>query len=1162
MKTTASCASISHWILTLGFWSIVFVARADTIHLSYADVLGQGSSAPQTLLTTLSETGVFLPPMRVLDTDANIFPVDGAPVLIGGGIADSAVDGNGELHHVYLAGQATPSVVETEVVYVDPSGRRIAIAEANLTDGEAFFTNPAVAVDDFGVVHVIFYSIRFAGGSVDEGIEYTNNASGAFASPQRIVNVDSNSSLVVRDEAVPQLGYGSIADLDVSADGSWHVAHLSRTFEQNAVTTAIHYVSETTSTLTVASETETASDFAAVGNPLLVVKDGAVAVGYVTKSATDAPPELVVHTHDGSGFSAPESPIVFDSNLSIFNSSAVARKRVVDIDLDSVGRLHVVFVTRDSVGPALQYIQSGMNPVVVDRRVDEFADQRVFNPSVTVRRDVVLPVQAEIFDAESGATVDFVAADGAARIHVEIPVAAGTSANDVALEFVVGDAASDQGRLGVEEDPQFAFADAIVERGDGSLAARFAYRPPAEFLPGSGAEPDDSVRDVFLVATIDGLAQAVDDPIRLVRPPVVVLHDQWGRASDWRELRDRLLERTHVAHLHDYSLSNDTLLDGHSDTAMRAIDMAKTQARNRSIGVAKVDVVAHGMGGLLARLYAQDQGAEFYRDDIRKLVTIGAAHSGSPWGSLLPESEASETILASLARAVTGRAEATGQSVREQALDAPAIDGVLNRPGLTGRNGVPTHAIALATSELAPNTFESALVEGVFFALRHRLAPEIADAEGFRQALFSGSNDGFSSTGSQRGGLPAPFSETWNGVTHTGAAADTSLHDLIAALLDLPVDGPSSVFAPTGIVAPPDLEADFAMLFPQPGSVARKGSLLTVDGPLDHETFAAGAAVTVSGALLGDAVEVVALWPFGFASSSDAAFELQLPIPIDALGPYSILVSARTVEGVVQSAEIPIAIGVGSDTVDFALIPDGPLSLFRDERYATQSIATFADGVERVLGASFDVEYGTTAESVAAVESGVITAHAPGTTLVTASADNVTAELVVDVVERAKSFPLDVSPVTLEFGTIPINTRKDLAYLVTNNTDAEIIGEAAATGIFRIVFGADYRIFPDQTHEVVVRFDPPEIGIYTGEIRFTAGGSEKHALILATAVLSEDEGSGDVPVIDPSACDNGAGAVIGAVNRNALWGDRAVFVAALLVVWVWGRRPSGRRKLA
>ncbi|MFA5776891.1 MAG: hypothetical protein WC906_00365 [Parcubacteria group bacterium] len=60
----------------------------------------------------------------------------------------------------------------------------------------------------------------------------------------------------------------------------------------------------------------------------------------------------------------------------------------------------------------------------------------------------------------------------------------------------------------------------------------------------------------------------------------------------------------------------------------------KIQDVKNSTGVSKVDLVAHSMGGLIARYYIE---GDDYQDDVDQLITLGTPHRGSPKGYLYLE---------------------------------------------------------------------------------------------------------------------------------------------------------------------------------------------------------------------------------------------------------------------------------------------------------------------------------------------------------------------------------------------------------------------------------------------------------------------------------------------------------------------------------------------
>jgi uncharacterized repeat protein (TIGR02543 family) len=54
---------------------------------------------------------------------------------------------------------------------------------------------------------------------------------------------------------------------------------------------------------------------------------------------------------------------------------------------------------------------------------------------------------------------------------------------------------------------------------------------------------------------------------------------------------------------------------------------------NKSIG--KVTLIAHSMGGLVSRAYIENNNSKFYQHDVLQLITLGTPHSGTPFGSLI-----------------------------------------------------------------------------------------------------------------------------------------------------------------------------------------------------------------------------------------------------------------------------------------------------------------------------------------------------------------------------------------------------------------------------------------------------------------------------------------------------------------------------------------------
>ena len=60
----------------------------------------------------------------------------------------------------------------------------------------------------------------------------------------------------------------------------------------------------------------------------------------------------------------------------------------------------------------------------------------------------------------------------------------------------------------------------------------------------------------------------------------------------------------------------------------------KLRDRIAGLGVAKVDIVAHSMGGLVARYYIEKLDDGGYRDRVRSLTMLGTPNLGTPWANV------------------------------------------------------------------------------------------------------------------------------------------------------------------------------------------------------------------------------------------------------------------------------------------------------------------------------------------------------------------------------------------------------------------------------------------------------------------------------------------------------------------------------------------------
>jgi pimeloyl-ACP methyl ester carboxylesterase len=184
--------------------------------------------------------------------------------------------------------------------------------------------------------------------------------------------------------------------------------------------------------------------------------------------------------------------------------------------------------------------------------------------------------------------------------------------------------------------------DPTITDGGKSVAIA-VYTPPGAFA-GVAASP----RIVTIrITKLSAPAAALEVPLEIRRPPVVLVHGLWSDPGVWRTggfeaaLRDRGFEVFKA----DYSGASAATFDPTANkkagilSVKVAIQDALANERGRGIAATQVDVVAHSMGGLQTRGLIQQpdyrRKTNFQQGWIHRLITIGTPHLGSPNAQLL-----------------------------------------------------------------------------------------------------------------------------------------------------------------------------------------------------------------------------------------------------------------------------------------------------------------------------------------------------------------------------------------------------------------------------------------------------------------------------------------------------------------------------------------------
>jgi pimeloyl-ACP methyl ester carboxylesterase len=129
-----------------------------------------------------------------------------------------------------------------------------------------------------------------------------------------------------------------------------------------------------------------------------------------------------------------------------------------------------------------------------------------------------------------------------------------------------------------------------------------------------------------------------ESSFRLTWPPLLLVHGVFADDTTWSSFKDFLRGNYDAASvvLADYKLTNAESFDNDLTQVLFGAYLfeARLQARNAGIVADRVDVVAHSMGGLVARTYANRKAYgndpdSFLQGEINRLTTVGTPHLGT-----------------------------------------------------------------------------------------------------------------------------------------------------------------------------------------------------------------------------------------------------------------------------------------------------------------------------------------------------------------------------------------------------------------------------------------------------------------------------------------------------------------------------------------------------
>ena len=397
-----------------------------------------------------------------------------------------------------------------------------------------------------------------------------------------------------------------------------------------------------------------------------------------------------------------------------------------------------------------------------------------------------LGYSVELLSSDGLAKMKGVAADGESQLKIRFKYA-GEKPDIEKIGFVLeNDNSWTDAEIGfLEKDNQkgqileFPVTPSLFTFKDGISYFDLIYTAPSNFHEGQifGDASKIQVKLTTKITFPDSGNDQRENSIEIIRPPLMMVHGYTGDYTTYNKMASHFQNTKYEwwqCYSIDYSGSNTVSFAQNQGVIPANIDRLLQTYKIMRYEASKVDVVAHSMGGLLARQYLQNG----YRNDINKLITLNTPHSGSQGANLLMQiyqnydinflnviahglflsgSEKWEKYDDKKREIYLQKANLilNGGSVADLCVDSKAIKNLRTNES-TGAK-VPTHAI-YTTSEFAPLIIKEApsplnLIIFAEYFTSSKVNSTITSVNTFLANLYGGKSDLVVAKSSQIGGL-------------------------------------------------------------------------------------------------------------------------------------------------------------------------------------------------------------------------------------------------------------------------------------------------------------------------------------------------------------------------------------------------------------------------
>ncbi|NTX12761.1 choice-of-anchor A family protein [Myxococcus sp. CA056] len=632
-------------------------------------------------------------------------------------------------------------------------------------------------------------------------------------------------------------------------------------------------------------------------------------------------------------------PITYPSTIPTFPDMGITNYKIINIPIRGGGPVTLEFSIQDLGDGILD------SAVVLDNIT--FGTFQVVDPNPELidrsSRTVSQDLEA-LANEENGASIRAVVADGETKLVVRAKVS-GAGNMVFSVPAATGNPNGVLSAIGSSTVSNTVSVPAVqLSTGFYALAL---YTSPEDFNNGTSAGVNKRTTTLSAAFTPTGGTAVTETlPLNIIRPPLVVVHDIWSSCLFWtgsaRISGNPLFDVTCA----DYALYNSAGIESpqNVDVVSKAVDEALTEHRHDNVAVTQVDVIGHGMGGLMARKFVDRTD---YHDDsnlgkgyFNRLITVNTPHLGTRIADEVvrmrtslnaSEMTAVRNMLRNFGVKIDG---AEGGAIDDLVTQSPTINSIqttvvpshvlVGTGGNTIEHGTAFEMLLPSTRTLYINMQNRhPYTKGAESSVKDRLIlTKLDTVTGNKSRIFCDDPyDLFLAEADQRGGLANNSTSTPlttfpvvsgdNDSEHFQVMSNDAQDNRIVELLNSPVKGPlfaTSMPAP-GLLTrenscPPTL-APLEDSPPPPEPLPLLAGAMQIVSPAAGTPVTPGSLITVSLQGTGGFLPVSALvGGVGHgAFMKTAPFTTQLRIPRDAIG--TVTLTAYGFDATGTSAESP-----------------------------------------------------------------------------------------------------------------------------------------------------------------------------------------------------------------------------------------------------------------